>query len=717
MNILFLANSTRFRWVGMSLEALCAMKNDYDIMARLGRLPRKLAALYKEIYDDLFVHTYEVGQPLIKNTFKWLLCIKDSLSSYEFLAAIAQTVSPAPATLTRDELLDLCCSFVAYDAGLDRFEFAHPSVREFLEGLPDYTETSSHAATAECCLVYMIGRAESPTARSFLSERYSFSESNDRSVRNSFYSHGFGVYAARYGMLHCSAAKSARACGSLQPALDIFLLDDGGWRSPLSWWMKQKVPDAIRSNRLRDSFIGQSTLLHQAFVIACTFGYSEIVAQHLHSSLPEHTKEQALLMSTLSNQDEITSQLLEPETRYISSRKVLQHLLNRHNKLYHQQRSDSHSEKIVQLILSHCHSVAIDEDIIIDVCYYFPNIAPEFLRQYIQSETGGKVLLRAMELQFDDSAFEVLSTTLRITQQMLRSALRNPRLTRRSLNLLESHTGPVETCLGLLDSVAVCKSQEVLDEIVLRQGSLITPTMIEGFMQNNIKLLDTLLILNPDLRVTQDLVEVPLNEASSNSLDVFDILIKHPRRDWPLTEDMIHKLATLIGAKLKAVRWRVKETNDQETDDQEPDDQEPVQTRRNYSDLETERRAASLWRQYLGDWTEFCGIRLLEAILDNGEAKSTPYLQIPSLRGPTTSGKSRVDCDRCYQEILTTLIMKRAYYDCPTNLQKIFLPQAIQLNFYVTRICIGALEGSSWRGIIEGIRNYPELLRCSTWYS
>lgn len=710
------ANSARFRWVVMSLEALCAMKNDYDILARLGKLPRKLAVLYKEIYDDLFMHSYDVGQPLIKNTFKWLLCIRDSMSSHEFLAAIAQTVSPAPATLTREELLDLCCSFVAYDTGRDRFEFAHPSVREFLEGLPDYARTSSHAAAAECCLVYMIGRAESLKARNFLSERYSFSETNDRSIRDSFYSHGFGVYAARYGMLHCSAAKSARNCEPLQPVLETFLMDDSGWQSPLSWWMKQKVPDALRSNSLLDSLTGQSNSLHRAFVVACTFGFSEIVAHHLYSSLPEHTREQALVMSTLSRQDLITLQLLKPTMRYISSRNVLQHLLNRHTKLHPklhpQQRLDRHSENIVQLTLSHCHSVAIDEDIIIYLCYYFPSIAPGFLLQYIQSETGEKVLLRTMELRSDDRIVEVISSTLQITQKMLRSALRNPGLTKRSLNMLESHTGPVETSIGLLDSVATCKSQEVLDEIFLRQGSLITPTMIEGLLKNNINLLDTLLIRHPDIRVTQDLVEVLLNETSLDSVSVFDILTRHSRRACYLTDDMIHKLAILIGAKMKAERRLVEEKIRLASDQCTPS-RPPSLFKEIY--WETERRGASLSRELLSKWTGLCGMKILEVILDDGEAKSKPSLQIPSEQRPNTSGKSRVDCDRCYKEILITLIMKRAYHDCPINWQRNYLPQDI--NFHVARICNGALDGPSWRNISEGTLDFPELLWCSTWHS
>ena len=496
----------------MSLEALCHMKNDYDVLARLGKLPRKLAALYKDIYDDFFVHTYEVGQPLIRNTFKWLLCIKGSLSSYEFLAAIVQNLSPAPATLTREELLDLCSNFVAYDAGLDKFNFAHPSVREFLEDLPDYSKISSNATAAECCLVYMIGRAESSTARRFLSERFSISETNDRSIRNSFYSHGFGVYAARYGLVHCTAAKTARACESLRPALEVFLMDDSGRQSPLSWWTKRSpyyaLPEASRSWWLRNFSTDQSKYSHRGFIYACTFGYPEIVAQYSQSSLPDHTREQALMMSTLADQRDIESQLLEPETKFISSRHVLKSLLNHHDKAYCQENIDFHSEKIVQSILSHCHSDAIDEDDVIHISHGFPSIAPGFLRQYAQSRIGKDMLLRTIELRFHDPAFQVLLSSLEITQDILKSALRNSKLTKRILILLESREGQVEKTLGLLESVSMCKSQEVLEEIILRQGALITPTVIKWLMRKDQDtLINTLVTRNPNIRITPDLME------------------------------------------------------------------------------------------------------------------------------------------------------------------------------------------------------------------
>jgi hypothetical protein len=46
-------------------------------------------------------------------------------------------------------IIDLCCSFVTFDESLDMFHFAHPSVREFLEDLPEYSAPLSNALAAE----------------------------------------------------------------------------------------------------------------------------------------------------------------------------------------------------------------------------------------------------------------------------------------------------------------------------------------------------------------------------------------------------------------------------------------------------------------------------------------------------------------------------------------------------------------------------------------
>ncbi len=551
--------------MSMSLEALRAMKNDYDVLERLGKLPRKLAALYKEIYDDFFTHTYEVGQALIKNTFKWLLCISGSLSSHEFLAAITQTVTPAPTTLTREEVLDLCSNFVVYDASLDKFDFAHPSVREFLEILPDYVDTSSHAAAAECCLVYMIGRAGSFTARKFLSEHYSFSETNDRSVRNSFYSHGFGVYAARYGMVHCSAAKTARGCGSLRPAFELFLIDDSDKYSALSWWIKQPmqqaVPEALRSRYLyfRDCLTCGSPS-HRAVIMACAFGYSEIIAHYSQSSLPERTREQALVISTLADQDDVVARLLDIEEKFIASRTALQHLLD-----FHLGRSNS--RETVLSILGHCHSDAIDGSMVIKICRRFPSL------------------------------------------------------------------------------ISIC----------FRQNLLVNSEVVKYLMLEDQSMVVTLLAEKPDLQITQDLVGISLDDTCSRHFSAFVVLMKHDEHAF---EGMIGEMATLLGAEMKAEQWLLERPHTFKSVYDQSDFSASFVT----SLPPTETRAASQTRQYLWKMTDIFGPRLLEVILDYDQAMSIrTSLQRYMREIEATRNLPTMACYRCYEEALTTLILRRAY--------------------------------------------------------
>ena len=115
------------------------MKNGSDMKARLGKLPRKLATLYLDVYNSFFMHKYDIGQALITNAFKWILYMHKPLKSSQFIAAIAQNLSPTPTIISTDELLDLCCKFVDLNLTLDIFRFGHPSP-------PPFTPLLAHPA-------------------------------------------------------------------------------------------------------------------------------------------------------------------------------------------------------------------------------------------------------------------------------------------------------------------------------------------------------------------------------------------------------------------------------------------------------------------------------------------------------------------------------------------------------------------------------------------
>ena len=153
-----------------------------------------------------------------EDTYETSQTVEEPLRSGEFLAANAQNLSPAPSTLKKYELLDLCCNFITLDEGLVTFRFAHPSVKDLLEDLTEYTSESSNALAAECCLVYSTSRAQIPSVRLFLAQTY-VKDRTKPSIRSSTYSHAFGIYAARFVMSHCSNAGTLRSHSPLKDGL------------------------------------------------------------------------------------------------------------------------------------------------------------------------------------------------------------------------------------------------------------------------------------------------------------------------------------------------------------------------------------------------------------------------------------------------------------------------------------------------------------------
>lgn len=122
------------------------------VKSRLRQLPTTLLDLYDEVYSRSIVSHAEEEQSLTKDAFRLLLCMQIPLRTSDFMLALC---SCEDAELSADDLVDLCSSFVVYDAALDVFRFAHLSVREFLETKDDYEPDKNHAVIAKLCLKYL----------------------------------------------------------------------------------------------------------------------------------------------------------------------------------------------------------------------------------------------------------------------------------------------------------------------------------------------------------------------------------------------------------------------------------------------------------------------------------------------------------------------------------------------------------------------------------
>ena len=152
----------RFLWVRMQIDNLCdsrRIKIEGDLVDELSRLPRSLADLYSSILKNI-EQIEQRGRTIAETALKWLLCSTDA-SSEVIIVACSETNLDEPRSLSISDILDVCSTLVVYDESLDRFRFAHLSVREFLESQQGYTPSEANGSILEKLLQTII-RSQSP---------------------------------------------------------------------------------------------------------------------------------------------------------------------------------------------------------------------------------------------------------------------------------------------------------------------------------------------------------------------------------------------------------------------------------------------------------------------------------------------------------------------------------------------------------------------------
>lgn len=116
-------------------------------MNELTRLPRSLAGMYSPILENIG-QIEQRGRTIAETIFKWLLCADDARCRVT-IAACSGTISTEYRSLSISDILDVCSTLVVYDEPLDRFRFAHLSVRESLESQPGYTTFEANRSVVE----------------------------------------------------------------------------------------------------------------------------------------------------------------------------------------------------------------------------------------------------------------------------------------------------------------------------------------------------------------------------------------------------------------------------------------------------------------------------------------------------------------------------------------------------------------------------------------
>ncbi|KAL9613019.1 MAG: hypothetical protein Q9167_002409 [Letrouitia subvulpina] len=267
-----------FRWATLQLQSLCELKTDNAIQERVGRLPRHLESLYYEIFQKIESYPAFADRQVTKNAFIWLLCAQRILSSAEYLAAISIMSDGALSQISKDQILDMCCNLVVFDAELDTFRFAHLSVREFLEKQQQYDISSCTNLAIKTCLFCLIYGSNTPKVKAFLS---ALPESSSLAVS---FARQFSNYSALYWLKHLQLLEERWIQADLKAILSLFLsTEEVG--TPLHLWA-ERLPRLLKNlpyrgpqGQLRKNLEGSISEFGKVLFIACSFNFLEIAKQ------------------------------------------------------------------------------------------------------------------------------------------------------------------------------------------------------------------------------------------------------------------------------------------------------------------------------------------------------------------------------------------------------------------------------------------------------
>ena len=286
-----------FRWATLQLEMLCTMKLDQDIRARLGRIPPKLEQLYQEIYEkNLLKYPGEVGQSIINNIMRWLLCAQRQMKASEFCTAVVLNTI-AEEELTKEHVLDLCHGFVVFDDSQDVFRFAHLSVREFLEKQDEYAAISCHLMAAETCLLQFIGSSDWSAAKVFLQHNYTL-DVCVKTTSTAAVLGGFHTYATMFWARHCQliGEEGRKNNARFERIFRFFLFDASNDLSPLNMWI-QSDRRSTQGGSLRWLFNPENGFRpdDRAYYLACAYAFCEIIRCCMDETPPEARDEGCFL--------------------------------------------------------------------------------------------------------------------------------------------------------------------------------------------------------------------------------------------------------------------------------------------------------------------------------------------------------------------------------------------------------------------------------------
>ncbi|KAF7952034.1 uncharacterized protein EAE97_001531 [Botrytis byssoidea] len=247
-----------FRLASMHIDSLCdpsRVITEANVHNVLERLPQELGKSYDVVMSQIMQSEYP--NPLLASgTLKWLLCSRRALSSRTLPQAICVNNAGHP-LLSNDEILSICFNLVVYNKEMDKFQFAHLSVREYLESQPGYSAEDTNLMAAEACLTCILSKSQGR--------------------------HDFRIHAKVSWGNYTKLTPSARREGALGELLAEFLVSPFESRIILPARTRLKDYLLVYESLLRPSWIIDQSmnLLIWTVFLACKHDLSEIISRLL----------------------------------------------------------------------------------------------------------------------------------------------------------------------------------------------------------------------------------------------------------------------------------------------------------------------------------------------------------------------------------------------------------------------------------------------------
>ncbi|KAJ5152823.1 Galactose oxidase/kelch beta-propeller [Penicillium canariense] len=470
-----------FRWAELQLQSLRGIRTEKDIRLELSRIPRDISALYQNIYDKALETTQETDRVVFHNTLKWMLSAQRNLTHQHFFHAVTAFSDLEADEIDEDFLLDLLSNFVVTSTTEDGDLFFDSPI----------SPGSSRASTFICDL------GLNPLDIAPFVEIGSYEE-------------GIHDYSLAFWAMHCVLASEQNRSAKdlhIHALFQFFLFDDSDENCPLNCW----AHILYRSEQYTWKMILKKyqRSIDRVHLLACAFGFDEILRTELNHDLDDGVKEEGTLWAFLNGHHSTAKLLLGSEGNSHLREHVLHHLGESY---FHGQPLDpdlvrwllslvepavitekvitnaNHVDKqIISMLLDHNRELRVTEKMV-QKCAASEGTIAAFLSREPNLEVDLDMLLATLEGPSFDNEL-IVSMINRIDPAVITSGVisqavfwlgfhDNKQLTS-ILHLLLERAGPIHVTDSAMCSAIECCRNRAVVETLLNRGWPVTPSVVK----------------------------------------------------------------------------------------------------------------------------------------------------------------------------------------------------------------------------------------------